>query len=202
MAVNTSYLDQPLGHFLDGLASRSPAPGGGAAAATAVAMAAGLVGMAARFSGEGMEGAADQAARADALRERAAPLAGRDAEAYGQVVAAYRLPREPDPEARRERIRETLRAAAEVPAEVAEVAAEVADAAARLLREGNPNLAGDAVTGLLLAEASARSAARLVRFNVESGDLDSDLDRNLAERADRCVRAAAECVQQAGARPV
>lgn len=191
--MSSTYLDQPLGRFLDAIAAREPAPGGGAVTATAVAMAAGLVGMAARFSEGRLEGAEELAARGDRLRERAAPLAQRDAEAYGQVVAAYRLPR--DAEGRRERIRETLRGAAEVPAEIARTAAEVADAAATLARDGNPNLTGDAMTAVLLAEAAARSAARLVRLNVKAGDLEG----KLAEQAESSVEAAAGSVRGAGA---
>lgn len=188
-------MDQSLGGFLDAIAARESAPGGGAVAATALAMAAGLVAMAARFSERHLSDAEEQAARADRLRERAAPLAGRDAQAYGEVVAAYRLPREPDPEGRRERIGTALRGAAEVPAEIASVAAEVAEAGARLAREGNPNLSGDALTAVLLADASARSAARLVELNVESGGLGAEL----TERAWECVGRTADCARQVGA---
>lgn len=193
--MTDSYLNQSLDQFLDAVASREPAPGGGAVAATVLAMAAGLAGMAARFAEGRLDGAAEQAGHADRLRERAAPLAQRDADAYAQVVTAYRIPRESDPEGRRERIRHALRDAAEVPAEVARIAAEVAEIAAMLARDGNPNLAGDAVTASLLAEAAARSASSLVRVNVTSGGL----DESLAEEAERCVQTAAGYVRQAGA---
>jgi methenyltetrahydrofolate cyclohydrolase len=43
------YLTAGLAEFLDQLAARTPAPGGGAAAAVTCAMAAGLVEMAAAF---------------------------------------------------------------------------------------------------------------------------------------------------------
>jgi len=42
--------DRPVGEFLELLAARVPAPGGGAAAAVTGAMAAALAAMAARFS--------------------------------------------------------------------------------------------------------------------------------------------------------
>lgn len=193
--MSTSYADQPLGSFLNAIAAKEPAPGGGAVAATALAMAAGLVAMAARFSGGQLANADERAAHADRLRERAAPLAERDAQAYGQVVAAYRLPREPDPEERRERIRTALRGAAEVPAEIARTAAEVAEAGVRLMREGNPNLTGDAFTAVMLADASARAAARLVAVNVESGNLGAEL----TEHARRCVDRTTDCASQVGA---
>lgn len=187
--MSTSYANQSLGSFLDAVAARDSGPGGGAVAATALAMSAGLVAMAARLSAAQLANAEERAAHADRLRERAAPLAERDAQAYGEVLAAYRLPREPAPEERRERIRKALRGAAEVPAEIASIAAEVAEAGARLAREGNPNLAGDAVTAVLLADASARSAARLVEVNVESGRLGAEL----TGRAQECVDRTADC---------
>ena len=103
-AAMPDYLSLPLGRFLDLVASGEPAPGGGAAAAVAIALAAGLSGMAARFSAEQLADAPALADRADALRREVAPLARADAEAYGRVLTAYRLPREPDPETRRRSI--------------------------------------------------------------------------------------------------
>ena len=46
---------------------------------------------------------------------------------------------------------------------------------------GNPNLRGDAVTGAVLAAASARSAASLVDINVRVGGLDPELSRRAAQ---------------------
>ncbi len=112
--------------FLDLLAARAPAPGGGGAAAVTCALAAGLVAMAARFSGAQLPDAADVAGQADQLRERAAGLADQDAAAYGAVLDAYRLPRDGDE--RRRRIETALRGAAEVPLEIAGIAAQVAAA--------------------------------------------------------------------------
>ncbi len=55
--------------------------------------------------------------------------------------------------------------------------------AARLAETGNPNLRGDAVTGAVLAAASARSAASLVDINVELGGLDPGLSQRAAQAA-------------------
>jgi hypothetical protein len=55
--------------------------------------------------------------------------------------------------------------------------------AARLAETGNPNLRGDAVTGAVLAAASARSAACLVDINVGLGGLDPGLSRRAAQAA-------------------
>ena len=143
-------------------------------AAVAVALAAGLSGMAARLSTGQLADAPELAERADASRRRVAPLATADAESYGRVLDAYRLPRKPDPETRRERIRDALSGAADVPLAVAEVGSEVAGIAARLVEEGNPNLEGDAMTAVLLADSGVRAAAALARINLSSANMEDD----------------------------
>ena len=204
-----SFLDQPVRGFLDQLAARTPTPGGGGAAAVTGAMAAGLVAMAARFSAKLPE-AGDLADQADELRRRVAGLAGADARAYAAVLEAFRLPREAgqareaqareaqkreaqkreaqkreaqkrEAQKRGAQKREALLGAALVPLEIAEIGARVARLAARVAEAGNPNLRGDAVTGALLAAASARSAASLVDINVGLGQLDPELSRRAGQ---------------------
>jgi methenyltetrahydrofolate cyclohydrolase len=167
--TTSEYLDLPLGEFLDLVASGNPAPGGGSVAAVAVALAAGLSGMAARLSaGQLAEGLAE---RADAARLRVATLARIDAESYGRVLDAYR---EPDSETRRERVSDALSGATDVPLAIAEVGNEVAGIAARLVEEGNTNLVGDAITAVLLAEAGVRAAVTLAEINLSAANLDDD----------------------------
>jgi formiminotetrahydrofolate cyclodeaminase len=167
--TTSEYLDLPLRAFLDLVASDNPAPGGGSVAAVTVALAAGLSGMAARLStGQLADGLAD---RADAARRRVAPLARIDAESYGRVLDAYR---EPDSETRRERVRDALSGATDVPLAVAEIGNEVASIAARLVEEGNTNLVGDAITAILLAEAGVRAAVTLAEINLSSANVEDD----------------------------
>jgi formiminotetrahydrofolate cyclodeaminase len=193
-----NYAELPLGRFVDMVASREPAPGGGASAAVAVALAAALTAMAARFSADHLADAETIADRAEELRNRVMPLAQADAAAYGRVLDAYRTPRDDD-EKRRRRIREALSEAADVPLSIAEVGVEVAGNAARLVEEGNPNLRGDAVTAAALAKAGVRAAATLVEINVSAGGADDDrlsrVDQLLATMA-----AAQEVVEGAEAR--
>lgn len=177
----SSFLDQPVRGFLDQVAARTPAPGGGGAAAVTGAMAAGLVAMAARFSATRLPGAGELADQADELRRRAADLADMDARAYTTVLDAGRQPG--DDGQRRERTREALLGAAHVPLEIAGIGARVARLAVRVAEAGNPNLRGDAVTGAVLAAASARSAACLVDINVRLGGLDPGLSRRASQAA-------------------
>ena len=170
----SEYLDLPLNEFLELVASGTPAPSGGSVAAVAVALAAGLAGMAARLSTDQLIDASGLADRADASRRRVATLARTDAEAYGHVLDALRLPREPDSEARTERIKDALSGAADVPLAVAEAGSEVAGIAARLVEEGNPSLKGDAIAAVLLAEAGVRAATVLVEINLSSANMEDD----------------------------
>lgn len=184
-------LDLPVRDFLDQLAARVAAPGGGGAAAIAAAMAAGLAAMAARFSDAHLPGASDLADQADELRRHAAGLADRDSRAYRAVLDAYSLPSDSDQ--RQHRVREALRGATAVPLDIGEAAARVAALAARVAEAGNPRLYGDAATAALLAEASARSAACLVDINVGLGGLEPELSERAARAAAR-ARDAAEHV--------
>lgn len=161
-----TFAEYTVDGFLAAVASREPAPGGGAVAALTAANAAALAAMAARFSTGDL---AELAGPADELRAGLTPLADADAAAYTEVLAAYRLPKsEVD---RKERITEALRGAAAVPLRIAEGAARVGELAAQLAVGGNPNLLGDARAAALLAEAATRTAAGLVEINVRLADL-------------------------------
>jgi formiminotetrahydrofolate cyclodeaminase len=167
-----SFLDQPVRGFLDQLAARTPTPGGGGAAAATGAMAAGLVAMAARFSARQLPEAGDLADEADRLRYMASQLADMDARAYTRVLATRGPER-----------KQALLGAAMIPLEIAAIGARAAQMAAQVAEAGNPNLRGDAVTGAVLAAASARSAASLVDINVRLGGLDPELSRRAAASA-------------------
>ena len=195
----SSFLDEPVRGFLDQLAARTPTPGGGGAAAVTGAMAAGLVAMAARFSATRLPDAGELADQADELRHRLAQLAEEDARAYAAVLEALRLPREASQ--REVQRQEALLGAALVPLEIAGIGARVASMAARLAEAGNPNLRGDAVTGAVLAAASARSAACLVDINVGLGGLDPDLSRRAARAAADASDAAGRAGQERSLRP-
>jgi methenyltetrahydrofolate cyclohydrolase len=172
--ASSSFLDLSLKDFLDAVPARTPAPGGGAAAALALSLAAGLTAMAARFAPDDWERRAEVVGRAEELRARAEPLADADAEAYGAFMA--------------ERTDETRERIVAIPFELAEIASEVAELAAVTAAEGNPNVRGDAAAGADLAAAAASISARLVAINARAGD---ERVRNAAADAARAAKAAA-----------
>lgn len=178
--ASSDILEKTLARFLERVAAETPAPGGGAVAAVVVAMGAALVEMVARFSGAG-----DAVAAAQALRERAAPLAQADADAYAAFLAAR-------DEAAHSRT-------VEVPLEVAAIGAEVAALAADLAERGNPNLRGDAVAAALAASAGATAGAKLVEINLE-GRADERLAR-AREYASAASAATARALAVSGRSP-
>lgn len=88
--------DETIGAFLQKLAARTPAPGGGAAAALHAAQAAALLAMVARYSAGPRYAAAAQViervlSESDRLRTECTDLIAADAAAFGSVAAAYAL---------------------------------------------------------------------------------------------------------------
>lgn len=165
--------DQPLGQFLDRLASSDPTPGGGTAAAVTGAMAAGLLAMVSRLS---MEKGGDDASfsrtleRMEAARVELMDLAVRDAEAFDAVMRAMRLARATEEEKRTRQgaVQAALKGAADVPLAVAARSLAVLEAAPGLAASGNPNLVSDVGVGALLAYSAVHGALLNVRINLAS----------------------------------
>ena len=187
------YLDMRVGEFLDALAAARPAPGGGSAAALAVAFSAALCAMTAELSARRLAHAPELAADARELLRRAAPLAQADADAYADVLAALRAPAEPARRPREQRVSAALAQASAVPLEVAEIGDRVAALAAEIAAGGNPAVRGDALTAARLAASAAQAAAALVRINLAStpGDPRPARASHLAARAARLAAQAA-----------
>jgi glutamate formiminotransferase / formiminotetrahydrofolate cyclodeaminase len=181
--------------FLAQLASDSPTPGGGSAAALAGAMGAALVVMVCnltvgrdRFKAVDAE-LRDVHARATRLQAEMSSLVRRDAQAYAGFVAAMKLPKATDAEkaARKQAMGEAAVLAAEVPLQTMRVALEVMRLAAVVAKKGNPHAASDGAVGALLGRAALRSADMNVRINLPSIPEESVRARMLAE-AESLVR--------------
>ena len=173
-----------LDELLDGIASRTPAPGSGSAAALVAAMAAALCAKTARFSND--DGAA---AQAEHLRRRLTELARDDAEAFVRALRDLDEPRDPDPDRRDWLLGRSLAAAADVPLRIAETCADVAELAADLALRGKAELQPDAAGASVLAEAAARVCAHLVAVNLGATPEDERVRHaeSLAAAAGRAV---------------
>ena len=163
--------DDTIAAFLDQLAARVPAPGGGATAALHAAQAAALIAMVARYS-HGARYNAELMDRiiteADELRQDALALAEADAEAFGAVAEAYRLPRETEQEQqdRSAAISAALGGAARPPADVVRTALLVTSLAEELLPAGNRAMITDVAAGAEAARAAAVTARLLIEVNL------------------------------------
>jgi formiminotetrahydrofolate cyclodeaminase len=169
-----TYRGLPLGDLLDEVSSPEPMPGAGYCAAIALEMAAGLVAMTARVSRAEWGEARGAAAQATTLRERVAPLAERNVDAYREAVARLGGAETGGGD---EPLRDALNRAAGVPLEIAEVAVDVASLAAVVAERGEQALRADAVSAALLAEAAARAAATLVEVNLGTTSADERVAR-------------------------
>jgi len=156
--------------FLDALAAGTPTPGGGSAAAYAGAMGAGLVAMVARLTvgkkkyAEVEREMSDVLSEAEKLRTALSKGVERDAAAFQQLMAAYRLDKE-DPQ-RAESIHQATLQAAAVPLEAAHKALRVMGLGVRAAELGNLNAISDAASGVNLANAAFHSAEYNVRINL------------------------------------
>ncbi len=141
--------------FLDALAAPTATPGGGSAAAAAAAMAAALGCMVTRL-------AKLESAAFEEDRRFFAEAVDRDAEAFNQVMAAYKRPKAE----RGPYVEDALRGAAEVPLQVFERAAAMAGRLEAL--QIPAKFASDIAVAIALAKAAKTGALENVRINLDS----------------------------------
>ena len=157
--------------YLAKAAAGTAVPGGGSVAALNASLAAGLTEMVANLTigKKGYEAVEEEmrdiVRETTALKEKLITAIDRDAEAYSEVMAAFKLPRATDPEKelRKLEIQKAFKHAALVPLEVASHAVQVLDLAGRAVDSGNKN----AVTDGVVAAMNARTAALAALYNVK-----------------------------------
>jgi formiminotetrahydrofolate cyclodeaminase len=169
-----SFSDITIREFLDELASPSPAPSGGSAAALSGALGAALVSMVCRLTID-KKNYEDVRAELEAIIPRAEEkrrvlleLIDADAAAYDQVIAKYKLPRETEEQkgVRTAAIQRALKDAADIPFQIASACAAVLDMVLPVAAKGNKNAESDAGAAALLAEAGLSAAAMNVEINL------------------------------------
>ncbi len=167
-----------VGGFLDAVAAAEPLPAGEAVGAVAGALAAALAEMGAALT-LGRARYADAAGEMrrvvrDAAAWRAALLRAADADvaAYGDYLAARRLPHASEVErrVRDNALARTRLAATHAPLNVAALAGEVLTFLLIVAERGNRALIGDLATGAWLAEAAVRGAVLAMRLNLRDHD--------------------------------
>ena len=160
--------------FLDQLASATPAPGGGSAAAHTGAAGAALVAMVARLTigKKKYESVKDQMwaliEQAETLRAELTAAVDEDAAAFEAVMAAFKLPKDTEEQqaARNAAVQQATFAAAQVPLTVARRAVQVMDLALQAAQLGNLNAISDAGSAVALGRAALTGAGMNVRINL------------------------------------
>lgn len=160
--------------FVEAVSAGTPTPAGGSVAALAGALAAALGVMVCRIGPPGapassVSEAGEQLRTAErrlaTLVERLQALIRADADAYAEVMRAYRLPK--TDASRSEAIVAGLQVATEVPLETASLAGEVAGILRTLSPFVKSSVVSDLKVGLLMARAALEGALENVAVNVK-----------------------------------
>ena len=201
------YAEETLRRFLDDLAAGTPTPGGGSSAALIGAVGAGLVSMAAQHTaGREKYKDVDEEARrilerSEAARAEFVRLIQGDINAFGEVSAAYKLPRASDEEkaARSEAIQTALIVATETPLAVARAAVQTLGLAEAMAAISNPQVVSDVGAGAIAADASFQASLLNVEINLASmkdaervSGYRKELEQLHAARADRLANVLAK----------
>lgn len=190
--------------YLNSLAAKTPAPGGGAVAAMTTASAAALALMALNYS-IGKKALADKSdlhyealEALKKLKDEAIRLSDADAKAFEQLSSLWGLA-EDDPK----RIADwenAVQGAIEVPKRVMDVGIEILNLLKRLNGAIVSNLRSDAAIAALLAEAGVKSAAWNVRINLpllksenEAAKFESQTQELLSQAAKICSEIEQSC---------
>jgi len=184
--------DKKIKTFLDTLASKSPTPGGGSAAALVGAMSAALLSMVGNLT-IGKEKYLDVEndikrllEKSEKLRADFEELIEKDIEAFNQFMAVMKLPKETkeQKENRSREMQNALKDAANVPLEIARKSLEVLNICQEVAAKGNKNVISDAGVGAIVAEAAFESAILNVKINsgmIKDEKDKKDLNREIEE---------------------
>lgn len=170
MSVPRQLRDMTLEGFLEALASKSPTPGGGAAAAVTLAQAAALGSMVIAYTEGKPKWASHAALHAhaaaflDQVRREAMALADRDASAYRALNALWSLPR--DSRSSDPRWQPAVDEAIAAPSAIADLACATIVMLARLDGCTSTLLASDLRIGRLFADSALEAALANVEVNV------------------------------------
>lgn len=189
-----SLLDLTNKHFLDELASASPAPGGGSVAALAGALGTALGSMVCRLT-IGKKKYADMEAElttcledTERLRDRLAMLVDEDTSAFNLVMSALAMSKETSDEKQKRAaaLESATKEATMVPLSIMQCTKETAVVAMIIAQKGNINALSDAGVCALMLQASCRGAYYNVRINL-AGLHDAGFVATIRQQADELL---------------
>ncbi|MBF8982917.1 cyclodeaminase/cyclohydrolase family protein [Lutibacter sp. B2] len=162
--------------FLDKTASSDPVPGGGSVAALSAAVAGALTEMVAGLTigkkkyVEVEEEMKEVQKAALEFRNKFVDDIDRDSDAFNEVMAAFKLPKETDEEKekRKEAIQEGTKKASLVPLDVAKDAFKIMEIIEKVVVKGNQNAVTDGAVAAMMARTAVLSALYNVKINLGS----------------------------------
>lgn len=174
--MRTPWMEMTVRDFQAALASSSPTPGGGTAAAIALGQASALTIMVCDLTigkekwKEGWEISEKSLMKAVKIMSRSGELADEDSDAFDSVMESFRLSKDTDEEKeiRRNAIRAATLTATEKPFETAQLALELLELLPGLASKGNANAVSDVGVAGLLASAACKGALFNVDINLGS----------------------------------
>tara|TARA_B100001559_G_C16485384_1_gene615751 strand:- start:623 stop:1252 length:630 start_codon:yes stop_codon:yes gene_type:complete len=187
--MKTPWMEMTVRDFQSALASSSPTPGGGTAAAIALGQASALTVMVCDLTigkekwQQGWEIAEKAMLVSAKIMSRAGELADEDSDAFDEVMASFKLPKGSDDEiaSRINAIRSATQKATEKPYETAELALELLKLLPELAAKGNSNAVSDVGVAGLLASAACKGA--LFNVDINLGSLPEDYATEIRENA-------------------
>jgi methenyltetrahydrofolate cyclohydrolase len=174
--MKTPWMEMTIRDFQAALASSSPTPGGGTAAAISLGQASALTIMVSDLTigkekwQEGWDVASNAMLASVKIMSRAGELADEDSDAFDDVMASFKLPKADDEqkEVRRQAIRSATLQATKKPYETAKLALQLLEMLPDLARKGNANAVSDVGVAGLLASAACKGALFNVDINLSS----------------------------------
>jgi glutamate formiminotransferase/formiminotetrahydrofolate cyclodeaminase len=165
-----------LDGFLKELASNSPAPGGGSVAALSGSLGAALLEMVCNLTVgkkkyEDVWGQMASLSRElSSKRNRLMELVDEDTDAFNDVIAAFRMPKETEEEKalRSGAIQEGYKKAIATPMDTARTCIDVLELGVKVAESGNVNSISDAGVGADMAAAGLQGAIMNIRINLGS----------------------------------
>jgi formiminotetrahydrofolate cyclodeaminase len=199
--------DLTITEFLQQTASAEPLPGGGCTAALSAALAASLTEMVAnltigRNDFQAVEDEMKKIAKTAAhLRKKLQNDIDNDAQAYQEVLGAFKLPKNTDvqKEKRSRTIQQAFKNAATVPLNVARDAVKIMDLACRVITEGNQNAVTDGVVAVLASRTAALAALYNVKINlsaIKDPDFVKELTREIENLDNQVIEKENEILAQ------
>lgn len=171
-------IEKTVKDFVEAVASKAPAPGGGSVAALTGGLGSALTAMVGNLTiGRKAYEALDEEKKkmldvnfdeAMKLVERLNELVDEDTRSFNGVMAAFKMPKETDEEkaARSKAIQEATKEALEVPLDTAQRCLDVLKLQKAFAEYGNPNAITDIGVGALLGYSGLEGALFNVRINL------------------------------------